>query len=171
MVAFYYAPPGCLRLLDPDIDPYNRLIPDDSLMREVARLSSSALISDDEATAVMPVIYNPEPTHGWCYYFEQADLARQLNNWMRVAKLGDTAFALDDYPNDPLERFVFVEGYAHAGEWDKALEYSGISYRVSKNVLGPLLCTLWDRIDREVPVSPVKNEFVIQAKTLFVCNQ
>lgn len=168
-MAFYYAPPGCLRLLDPEIDPYNRLIPDDSLMREAAQLSSTANVLEKQ-TARMPEIYNPEPAHGWCYHFEQADLARQIGDWEQVAELGDKAFKLDDYPNDPLERFVFVEGYAHAGEWEKALEYSGISYRVSKNVIGPLLCTLWDRIEREVPVSPVKNEFVIQAKTLFVCN-
>lgn len=170
VVAFYYAPPGCLRLLDPEIDPYNRLIPDDSLMREAARISSSALISDDEASAVMPEIYYPEPAHGWCYYFQQADFARQLDDWSRVAKLGDSAFALDDYPNDPLERFVFVEGYAHVGEWEKAFEYSEISYKVSKNVTAPLLCRLWDRIEREVPATPEKEAFVTQAKTLFVCN-
>lgn len=169
VVAFYYAPPGCLRLLDPEIDPYNRLIPDDSLMREVARLSSSALIYD-EANALMPEIYSPEPTHGWCYYFEQADLARQFDDWKRVAKLGDIAFALDDYPNDPLERFVFIEGYAHVGEWNKALEYSEVSYKVSKNIVGPLLCRLWERIDKEVPVFPEKEDFVTKAKTLFVCN-
>ena len=169
VVAFYYAPPGCLRLLDPEIDPYNRLIPDDSLMRQAARLSYSALISD-EANAFMPEIYDPEPTHGWCYYFEQADLARQFDDWKQVAKLGDIAFALDDYPNDPLERFVFIEGYAHVGEWNKALEYSEVSYKVSKTVVGPLLCRLWDRIDQEVPVSPEKEDFVTKAKTLFVCN-
>jgi hypothetical protein len=169
VVAFYYAPPGCLRLLDPEIDPYNRLIPEDSLMREAAGLSSSTLIHDDEANARMPEIFNLEPTHGWCYYFEQADLARQVRDWKRVAELGDTAFALDDYPNDPLERFVFIEGYAHVGEWEKALEYSDISYKVSKNVVGPLLCRLWERIGNEVPVSPEKGEFVTQAKTLFVC--
>jgi len=169
-VVFYYAPPGCLRLLDPEIDPYNRLIPEDSLLREAARLSSSAPISDDEVNAVMPEIYNPEPAHGWCYYFQQADLARQLNDWNRVTQLGDTAFALNDYPNDPLERFVFIEGYAYAGEWEKALEYSDISYKVSKNTVGPLLCRLWERIDNEVPISLVKEEAIIKAKTLFVCN-
>jgi hypothetical protein len=168
-VVFYYAPPGCLRLLDPEIDPYNRLIPEDSLLREAAQLSDSSLIVDEQI-ARMPDIYNPEPPHGWCYYFQQADLAGQLGDWEEVADLGNKAFRLDDYPNDPIERFVFVEGYAHGGEWVRALEYSEASYMVSKNYLGPLLCRLWDRIDREVPDSPEKGEFVTQAKTLFVCN-
>jgi len=169
VVAFYYAPPGCLRLLDPEIDPYNRLIPDDSLMREAAYLSNLTFVLSEQI-AIMPEIYHPEPEHGWCYYFEQADLARQMGDWETVVEVGDRAFNLNDYPNDPLERFVFIEAYAHTGEWEKALEYSEVSYRVSKNLVGPLLCRLWERIDNDVPASPVKDDFVTQAKTLFVCN-
>jgi hypothetical protein len=170
VVAFYYAPPGCLRLLDPEIDPYNRLIPADSLMREAAKLSSSRPILEAESTLRMPEIYSPEPAHGWCYYFERADLARQVGDWEQVAELGDKAFKLDEHTDDPLERFVFVEGYAHVGEWEQALAYSQDSYQFSKNYVGPLLCRLWDRIQREVPVSPEKDDFFRQATTLFVCN-
>jgi len=169
VVAFYYAPPGCLRTLDPEIDPYNHLILDESLLREAAHLSSVEPILN-ESIARMPGVYYPEPAQNWCYYFEQADLARQLEDWEGVAGLGDKAFNLDDYPNDPLERFVFVEGYAHTGQWEKALEYAGVSYSVSKSYVGPLLCRLWERIDREVPPSPDKDEYIIKAKTLFVCN-
>jgi hypothetical protein len=169
VVAFYYAPPGCLRLLDPEIDPYNRLIPDETFLRDAAHLSTTTPILG-EPIARMPETYAPEPEHNWCYYFEQADLARQIGNWEKVAELGDKAFKLDDYPNDPLERFVFVEGYAHEGEWKKALEYSQVSYKVSKNYVGPLLCRLWERIDRDVTDSAEKGESVLQAKTLFVCN-
>lgn len=169
MLAFYYAPPGCLRLLDPEIDPANRLIPDDSLMRDAAVLSNSGWILS-ETVARMPEMYGQEPTHNWCYYFERADLARQKGDWERVAELGAIAFGLDDYPNDPLERFVFIEGYAHVGEWDQALKYAQVSYKVSKKVVGPLLCRLWDRIEREVPDSLEKNTALLEAKTLFVCN-
>jgi len=169
VVAFYYAPPGCLRLLDPEIDPYNRLIPDDTLLREAAHLSTVKPILS-RSIARMPAIYDPKPPQKWCYHFERADLARQMGDWGQVADLGDKAFKLDDYPNDPLERFVFIEGYAHVGEWEKALEYSQVSYKVSKNYVGPLVCRLWDRIDREVAASAQKAEFVIQATTLFGCN-
>ena len=65
---------------------------------------------------------------------------------------------------------MFVEGYAHVGEWEKALEYSQVSYKVSKNYVGPLLCNLWERIDKGVPASPEKDDYIAQAKTLFVCN-
>ncbi|MFZ5820030.1 MAG: hypothetical protein ACOYYJ_09015 [Chloroflexota bacterium] len=168
-VAFYYSPPGCLRLLDPEIDPTNRLIPAESLMREAASLSTTESILA-EPLARMPEIFGPEPAHGWCYYFEQADLARQALDWERVAELGNQAFALDDYPNDPLERFVFIEGYAHTGDWEKALELSRASYLVSKNVVGPSLCRLWERIEMTTTASPKKDEVVRQVVTMFVCN-
>ena len=168
VVVFHFSPPGCLRLLDPEIDPQNRLIPDASLLREAAYLSSTAPIVR-EPDIQMPAIYAPEPAHGWCYYFEHADLARQYQDWQLVAELGDRAFQLNDYPNDPIERFVFVEGYAHVGAWEKALEYAQESYKVSKKIVGPSLCKLWDRIDQDVTDSSSKDEFVIQAKTLFVC--
>jgi hypothetical protein len=168
-VVFYYSPPGCLRLLDPEIDPYNRLIPAETMLREAAHLSTTGPVLS-QPVAEMPEIYAPEPAHNWCYYFEKADLARQKGEWMQSVKLADQAFMLDDHPNDPVERFVFVEGYAHMGEWDKAMKYSEDSFKVSKTYIGPLLCRLWDRIDREVPATPEKETFVAQAKTLFGCN-
>ncbi len=110
-VAFYYDPPACLRLLDPDLDSNNRFILDESLMREASALSNQRQILDS-SDAIMPDAYGPEPAHGWCYYFEKADLARQFGDWKTVTHLGDEAFKLNDYPNNPVERFVFIEGYA-----------------------------------------------------------
>ncbi len=167
-VVFYYQPPGCLRLLDPEIDSTNRLIPDGSLMREAARLSSSEWILS-QSTARMPEIYNPEPAHTWCYFFEKADLARQLGDWKQVVELGDKAFRLDDYPNDPLERFVFIEGYAHTKDWKKAVELSQASHKVSKNYLDPLLCKLWGRIARETESTPEQKATLDEVKSRFEC--
>lgn len=151
-LAFYYDPPACLRLLDPDLDLENRFILDESLMREASALSKPDRILR-EPSASMPRIYHPEPEHGWCYYFEKAELARQFGDWQEVVKLGNQAFKLDDSPNNPVERFVFIEGYAHAGDWERAVELSKVSYRVSKEYVGPLLCKLWKRIEAETVFS------------------
>ncbi len=167
-VAFYYQPPGCLRLLDPEIDPDNRLIPNESLMRDAARLSSSAWITPDQ-TAIMPQAYGPEPAHGWCYYFERADLARQEKDWQRVADLGRIAFNLNDHPNDPVERFVFIEGYAHVGDWNQVKQLALTSYKVSPSYVGPLLCKLLTRIDRDVPSSNDKTSSLNDLRTKFSC--
>ncbi len=168
-VIFYYSPPRCLRLLDPEIDSVNRLIPDDSLLRDAALLSSTAPIQN-EAIARMPDMYGTEPAHGWCYYFQKADLARQQGDWEQVVLLGDKAFALDDYPNDPIERFVFIEGYAHVGNWEKAVELSMDSYGVSKKYTGPLLCKLWDRIARETENTPEQNVTLDEVQSKLECS-
>jgi hypothetical protein len=167
-VAFYYVPPGCLRLLEPDLDKENRFILDASLMREASTLSNAERITAQQM-AVMPAIYGPEPEHGWCYYFQKADLARQLKDWDEVVRLGDKAFALDDYPNDPVERFVFIEGYAQVGDWDRAIRLSRESYRISKDYVGPLLCQLWDRIESETGSSPERSEALDQVQGMLSC--
>jgi tetratricopeptide (TPR) repeat protein len=117
----------------------------------------------------MPAIYGPEPAHGWCYHFQRADLARQMGDWEEVIKLGDAAFKLDDHPNDPLERFVFIEGYAHLGDWEKAIEYSKVSFRVSRDYVGPLLCQLWKRIEAETDESPGRSEALTEIQQLLSC--
>jgi len=167
-LAFYFDPPACLRLLEPDLDSNNRFILDESLMREASALSNLDRITTQQ-TAVMPAIYGPEPSHGWCYYFEQADLARQMGDWEEVAKLGNKAFKLDDFPNSPLERFVFIEGYAHTGNWDRAVELSTVSYKVSKDYVGPLLCKLWNRIDLNTASSDEKTAALDQIQNLLAC--
>ena len=138
-------------------------------MREASALSNQQQILDASA-AVMPKVYGPEPVHGWCYYFEKADLARQFGKWDEVASLGDQAFQLDDHPNNPVERFVFIEGYAHKGDWDRALKLSKESYKVSKEYVAPLLCRLWKRIETETTEGVGRTESMSEAFNLFACN-
>jgi hypothetical protein len=168
VLAFYYDPPACLRLLEPDLDKNNRFISDASLMREASTLSNADRITADK-TALMPSIYGPEPAHGWCYYFQKADLARQLGDWETVVELGDQAFKLDDYPNNPVERFVFIEGYAHEADWDQAVDQSRIAYKVSKDYVGPLLCQLWKRIEAETDESPERSEALVEIRQMVDC--
>ena len=173
-LAFYYDPPACLRLLEPDLDQDNRFILDDSLMREASVLSNADRILESP-NVLLPPAYAPEPAHGWCYYFEKADLARQFGKWDEVVSLGDAALHLDDHPNSPVERFVFIEGYAHMGDWDRALKLSKESYKVSKDYVGPLLCRLWERIETETTVgleddAQKRSEAISEAKNLFACN-
>jgi len=168
VVAIYYSPPGCVHVLDPAIDPLNRFLPIETYMRDAAALSSSEWILSEE-TATLPSVYSPEPAHGWCYYFERADLARQQGNWTEAVRLGDIAFALADHPNDPTERYVFIEAYAHTGNWARALELSEDSYRVSREFVRPSLCALWARIARDTIPSSVQINAVTDAMQKFGC--
>jgi hypothetical protein len=76
---------------------------------------------------------------------------------------------LDDFPNNPVERFVFIEGYAHAGKWERALELSNVSYKVSKEYVGPLLCQLWKRIETETVDSVERSEALDTIQKILAC--
>ncbi len=147
-LAFYYDPPYCLRLLDPDLDSQNRFIPEDSLMRQASALSNPERILHVPVSS-MPAFYGAEPAHGWCYYYQKAELARQFGDWEEVNRLATEAFNLDEHFNNPVELFVFIEGYAHAGDWGEAIKLSKEARQVSKSYVDPLVCKLWRRIEAE----------------------
>jgi len=169
-LAFYYDPPYCLRLLDPDLDSNNRFILDGSLMREASALSNADRILREPA-ATMPEFYNPEPQHGWCYYFQKAELARQFGEWDEVNNLAEAAFKLDEHFNNPVELFVFIEGYAHTGYWDEAIKLSNEARQVSKSYVDPLLCKLWKRIETETESNEMRSEALNEVFELTGCGQ
>lgn len=139
-----FQPPACLRVLDPDYDPVNPLLP--PLMREAAKYSNQTVINTTSPIVRMDWdIFGPEPAHGWCYYFEKASLVAQQGDWQSTADLGDMAFALGDYPNDPMERFVFIEAYARTGKLERARELSDEVMKITPLVKAPL-DKLWERI-------------------------
>ncbi len=169
VLSMYYAPPGCLRVLDPGIERVNRSIREPSLMRFAARLTNLGLITA-EPQAHMPAAYGPEPEHDFCYYYEKADLARQLGDWDTVVKMAETAASLHDHPYDPAEHMVFIEGYAHAGEWDRAMQLSREAYEAGDQFAGPMLCRLWKRIETETANDPEKSAAISESANLFACN-
>lgn len=169
MVVINFSPPGCLRVLDPLIESNNRLLV--PLLRDAAVLSNLSMIHEENVATMPESLFAPEPAHGWCYYFEKADLARQFGDWEEVLEVGNKAFELEnDSPNDPVERFVFIEGYAHAGEWERAVELSKVSYRVSKDYVGPLLCRLWERIATETTGGPERGEALSEIQSMIACS-
>ncbi|MBT3339054.1 MAG: hypothetical protein HN855_07755 [Anaerolineae bacterium] len=167
MVLINFSPPGCLHIVDPEIDSENKFI-SDLLVRDAASFSRPHLILD-EGQPSMPDIYTPEPKHGWCYYFEKADLARQHSNWDEVVRLGAQAFGSGDHPNDPTENFVFIEGYALTGDWAQAEQLSLRAYRVSRSYMQPLLCSLWERIEKNAPNNLEKERSLLDMRSEIGC--
>jgi hypothetical protein len=159
IVPLVFDPPGCLRVLDSELEPDNIMVP--ALMRTAAEKAdyTKIILSATQGKEAIPptAIFGPEPELRWCYYFEKADLARQMGDWEQVAQLGAEAFRLGDYPNDPAERLVFIEGFAHVENWPQALDLTWTSNEIT-NLMQPLLCTLWGRIDEDMPASPGKQD-------------
>lgn len=92
-------------------------------------------------------VFGPEPRHTWCYYFEKADLARQMQDWQTVLKLGKQARGAWLAPKFGPEYVPFIEANAQTGNWQMAYELSLGAQAATKD-MNPLLCTTWQRLGR-----------------------
>lgn len=116
-VALWYSPPSCLRVLDKTRQETLRL----GIMAGFARKISDPTLIGGEGRARPPAPpFLPEPDHGWCYYFQKADLARQMGDWREVASLGDEARRRKLKPGDASEWTPFIEGYENSGRIEDA---------------------------------------------------
>jgi hypothetical protein len=105
-----------------------------------------------------------EPLRGWCYYFEKADLARQMNDWQSIKLLGDDAIFTKGlkFLTDT-ELIPFIQGYALEGEWNKALVLlnQSVDFQINKEGVAnaPLVESTWEFIDKNTPSSAEKSIF------------
>jgi hypothetical protein len=169
MLSIYFQPPGCLHVLDPMVDNYNSLLPPS--LRETVPYSNLNVVNLDGKFAAEPPasIFRNEPKHRWCYYYQKAALAQQKQEWQQVTELGNEAFNIGDYPNDPTERFPFIEGYAHVGNWQRALELSDESAAISE-LVHPMICKLWERIAEQTVDSSEKADTILTVRSQLNCN-
>jgi hypothetical protein len=86
-----------------------------------------------------------EPPHTWCYFFQKADLARQLQDWEGVLKLEKQADELGYEAGFGPELLPFIEAHANEGDWEGALDLSRRADGLVKE-MKPLLCATWDRL-------------------------
>jgi hypothetical protein len=167
-VVFYYKPPGCVRVLDPVVERDNYTLP--RYLRRAMILSTTAPILAEGQLELPHVLFGTQSEGSWCYYFEKADLARQQGDWQQVIALGEKGFASGDYPNDPVERFPFIEAYAHSGDWARALEQSRLAADVAP-VYEIVVCRLWERIEHDLPSSPERDGTLRTIQTDYRCDQ
>jgi hypothetical protein len=58
------------------------------------------------------LVFGAEPSKGWCYYYQKADLARQRGDWVEVGRLGDEVLKNNLRPSEWVEWMPFVYAYA-----------------------------------------------------------
>lgn len=121
VVVYYYSPPGCLRVLDKEQHGTLPIFPDS--YREFMHLSNLSRIRRDGITPtfLQENVFKQEPKENWCYYFEQADLARQYEDWETIAAIGDRILPYM-VAGEPSEYIPYVEAYAHLGRWEEAAD-------------------------------------------------
>jgi hypothetical protein len=126
---------------------------------------------NDQPSQRVNQLFSPEQKANWCYYFEKADLARQLGDWIEVARLGDEGMRLTSGPafKYEAELLPFIEGYAHVGNWENAFE---LTRRASSSIpaLQPVLCATWERIFRTTLPSQDRDSILNKVTEQLNCN-
>ncbi|MHB8136453.1 MAG: hypothetical protein ACYDH1_19760, partial [Anaerolineaceae bacterium] len=169
-ITIYYSPPACLRVIDPEIELNNWMLP--LYIRQTAALSkeSSKLINPSFKPNLIAPIFINEPTNIWCFAFEKADLARQTQNWQEVTSIADQVITGEEKPVDPMERLVYIEGYAHTGYWNKSIELTKTTLAIT-GAMKPPLCSLWTRIETQTDASQLKNDSLDTIQALLNCEE
>ncbi len=146
-----YAPQnGCLRVLDSvyaNVQTYNKF---PSLTPLIPLSDPSRIITNASPRTLTNPPFPNEPSHTWCYFYEQAELARQIGDWNKVADLGREATQQGFVPQDYFEWLPFIEADARTGDLKSAEQ---ITHQAWKNDarLRQGLCILWQRMQTEGP--------------------
>jgi hypothetical protein len=169
-LVLYYTPPGCLKVVDPATD--KKIPQKPNFISDMMPLSRPELIQADTNHPARPpkTIFGGEPDNLWCYYFEQADLARQLGDWHRVAALGDKAFQLEQrlYEVNAPEFITYIEGYAQSGRWQDAARLTNEALLLSER-MDRILCDTWLRISQNTSTDEDQLSTLARMKELLPC--
>jgi hypothetical protein len=132
---------GCVRVLD-------EIYKDDpDLSASIADMFDISDVSNITATPDTPLLkdlFGTDPAHTWCYYFEKADLARQMKDWKTVLQLKAEADAQGYEPDLAAEYLPFIEAYAQTDQWEPAYQLSLAAHEIGKGT-GLALCNAWHR--------------------------
>jgi hypothetical protein len=153
-VVIYVPADGCLRVLDP-LYGTARTVPGLSYqLTDAIPLSNTSRIESGSAAAVPPVQYfGAGNTNSWCYFYEKAELARQLGDWQTVDKLFKQASAKGFTALLPAENLVFIESAARAGELPAAVRLTA-SMLKQQPELCPAVREIWERVSQNQPSAP-----------------
>jgi hypothetical protein len=142
---------GCLRVLDPALGDAETYEKESDFLTRAIPLSKPGLILTDAPQASPP---NPpfikEPGHTWCYFYEKAELARQIGDWQTILDLGEQAQSLGYQPEDVFEWLPFIEAQARVGNAGEALSLSRESIRQAGRIRKGV-CNVWERVQAQVP--------------------
>ena len=112
------SPESCVRIIDGNAPELSSR--DSHRTMLVAPYSQVENVLMEPAFHTPPdIIFGAEPAHNWCYYYQQAALARQRDDWETIHEIYQEALELGFYPDDSVEWMPFVQAYAALGDLDK----------------------------------------------------
>jgi hypothetical protein len=110
---------SCLHVIDGSIPVYSPL--EALLTRQVGEYSHIDRIIPTGTAPVPPAsIFEAEPKHDWCYYYQKASLARQQGDWEEIGRLYKQVNELKLNTDDKSELMPFFEGLVNLGRFEDA---------------------------------------------------
>ena len=169
LVVAYRDDLGCLKVLDPSMATNPGLI---GVEPQYAAFSNPDQIEASPALAVTPPadIFGREPSHDWCYYYEKAALASQIQDWNRIAGLAQEAAQAGLGPHNGTELIPFIEGYAHLEQWQPAYQYTRDAMHMDGNRYYPYMCSLWQTLKDETSTSYDKEKALTNLSRSLGCS-
>jgi hypothetical protein len=110
-----------------------------------------------------------ENRNTWCFYYQKADLARQMGDWAVVVSYWQDASETTYRPENGFEYIPFIEAYAHLGDWEQAL---ALTQQARKTTQGMhlILCPTWQRLEQNTPASDTKADHVSKVYDVLKCS-
>ena len=164
----YYDPENnrCLHLISAE-DQYYKQYP--AVIRQMAAQATTDRI---ESTLNQNVKLRDEilgsNKHSWCYYYQQADLARQFGQWDAIPALWQQAMADKVNTEFGTEYIPFIDGFAHTGNWQKAGELTNTARKLSRG-MNSILCPLWSDIEQSTTASIERDQTIQDVKKSLTC--
>jgi hypothetical protein len=122
---------SCIHVLDANWAELS--VADSALIALAAPRSRIGNIVADANPHLPPsLVFSEEPAHEWCYYYQKAQLARQLEDWVEITKIGDEVDKLDLHPNDQIEWMPFLQAATFSGDQKLVKQ---ISTRINSQLL------------------------------------
>jgi hypothetical protein len=106
---------ACVHLIDQRW-PWFSTSDDDAVLLIGQKSKIENVIAGSAPPQLPASIFGPEPAHDWCYYFQKAGLALQLEEWNKIKELGDEALRLKMHPQEVTEWIPFLQAYAILGD-------------------------------------------------------
>lgn len=112
---------SCLHLISGNAPDYS--VYDSSSIQLIGQYSKIDQVDVLVDPVTPPInIFGTEPDHGWCYYYQKAELAVQKLDYQETASLWEETEILELYPEDQVELVPFILSFAELGNEDKLKE-------------------------------------------------
>ncbi|GEM_PF-5193776 len=157
----------CVWLVAPE-DADNPYLPD--ALRPYARFSAVARIQPRQPVTPPAFFGIPPRAETWCYFFQKAELARQMADWPQVVRLWEQAQAAGLRPRHIYEYRPFILGLGHTGQWDAAAALSRRAWEErpanGDDEAVPYLCQTWRTLLAQTPASPAREAAWAQVQAM-----